>query len=60
MIGLSRRCHRGEARHEWIAGRGRLEGRGLGVTETASSETDYMRDSGPCNNFGIAQLSETA
>lgn len=29
----------------WIAGRGRLEGRGLGDTETASSETDCTRDS---------------
>jgi len=29
-----------------IAGRGRLEGRGFGVAETASSETDCTRDSG--------------
>lgn len=30
----------------WIAGRGRLEGRGFCFTETASSETDCTRDSG--------------
>lgn len=29
----------------WIAGRGRLEGRGFDVAETASSETDCTRDS---------------
>ena len=44
-----------------IAGCGRLEGHGAGVTETASSETDCTRDSAPTRpRFGIARLSEVA
>jgi len=43
------------------AGRGRLEGHGPCITETASSETDCTRDSARARPYvGIARLSEAA